>query len=69
MPTEAAETPAQEFGERPGAGAPRGEPGALIVSFDSLLRMSSNSFFPYVIGGIEEGIGPAARTAAAPARL
>ena len=35
---------------------PRGERGALITSPDSLLRMSSNPFFPYMIGRIEDGI-------------
>ena len=45
--------------------AARGERGALIVSLDSLLRMSSNPFFPYLIERIEEGIGPAPRTAEA----
>jgi alpha-beta hydrolase superfamily lysophospholipase len=60
--------PADDFGIRLGTVAPRGEVGALIVSLDSLLRMSSNPFFPYLLGRIEEGIGPAARTASAPAR-
>jgi hypothetical protein len=38
----------------------------LIVSLDTLLRMSSNPFFPYLLGRIEEGIGsrtPQARAA------
>jgi alpha-beta hydrolase superfamily lysophospholipase len=60
--------PADDFGIRLGTVAPRGEVGALIVSLDSLLRMSSNPFFPYLIGRIEEDIGPAPRTAAAPVR-
>jgi hypothetical protein len=60
--------PADDFGIRLGTVAPRGEVGALIVSLDSLLRMSSNPFFPYMLGRIEEGIGPAPRTAAAPVR-
>jgi hypothetical protein len=46
--------------------AARGEVGALIVSLDTLLRMSSNPFFPYMIARIEEGIGAAAQTADAP---
>jgi hypothetical protein len=46
------------LGDRPGVVAPRCERGALIVSLDSLLRMSSNPFFPYMIGRVEEGIGP-----------
>jgi alpha-beta hydrolase superfamily lysophospholipase len=60
--------PADDFGIALGTIAARGERGALIVSLDSLLRMSSNPFFPYMIERIEEGIGPAARTAEAPAR-
>jgi hypothetical protein len=58
--------PAEDFGVRLGAVAARGETGALIVRLDSLLRMSSNPFFPYMIARIEEGIGPAAQTAQAP---
>ena len=46
--------PADDFGIKLGALAARGERGALIVSMDSLLRMSSNPFFPYLIGRIEE---------------
>jgi hypothetical protein len=46
------------LGDRPGAIAARGEVGALIVSLDTLLRMSSNPLFPYLLGRIEEGIGP-----------
>jgi alpha-beta hydrolase superfamily lysophospholipase len=60
--------PAEDFGIALGAVAPRGERGALIVSLDSLLRMSSNPFFPYLLGRIEEGIGSAPRTAEVPAR-
>jgi alpha-beta hydrolase superfamily lysophospholipase len=60
--------PDEDFGITLGTIAARGERGALIVSLDSLLRMSSNPFFPYMIGRIEEGIGPDARTAAAPLR-
>jgi hypothetical protein len=37
--------PADDFGIQLGAIAPRGEVGALIVSLDSLVRMSSNPFF------------------------
>lgn len=46
--------PADDFGINLGALAARGERGALIVSMDSLLRMSSNPFFPYLIRRIEE---------------
>ena len=48
--------PAENFGVNLGAVAPRGERGTLIVSLDALLRMSSNPFFPYMIGRIEQGI-------------
>ncbi|MCW2242731.1 alpha/beta hydrolase [Azospirillum canadense] len=46
--------PAEDFGIHLGAVAARGERGALIVSMDSLLRMSSNPFFPYLLRRIEE---------------
>jgi alpha-beta hydrolase superfamily lysophospholipase len=46
----------EEFGINLGAVAPRGERGALIVSLESLLRLSSNPFFPYLVGRIEEAI-------------
>ena len=39
--------------------APRGERNTLVVDLDSLLRVSSNPFFPYLIGRVEEGIAPA----------
>jgi len=71
------ETP-DEYGVNLGSMATRGERGTLIVSIDSLSRMSSNPFFPYLMARIEEGIGtlplasgatngstPAASTAAA----
>jgi alpha-beta hydrolase superfamily lysophospholipase len=60
--------PSEDFGIALGTIAARGEVGALIVSLDTLLRMSSNPFFPYMIGRIEEGIGPAPQTAEVPAR-
>ena len=46
--------PTEHFGINLGALAARGERGALIVTMDSLLRMSSNPFFPYLIRRIEE---------------
>jgi len=46
----------EEFGINLGAMASRGERGALIISLDSLLRVSSNPFFPYLVQRIEEGI-------------
>jgi alpha-beta hydrolase superfamily lysophospholipase len=48
--------PAEDFGVNLGAISPRGERGTLIVTLDSLLRMSSNPFFPYMIERIEEGM-------------
>jgi len=50
--------PEGEFGVSLGALATRGERGILIVSVDSLLRMASNPFFPYMIERIEETIRP-----------
>ena len=44
-----------------GAIATRGERGTLIVSIDSLARMSSNPFFDYVMQRIDEGLGAPAR--------
>jgi alpha-beta hydrolase superfamily lysophospholipase len=44
------------FGVSLGTIAPRGETGALIVGLDALLRVSSNPFYAYVAGRIEEGI-------------
>jgi alpha-beta hydrolase superfamily lysophospholipase len=46
----------EDFGINLGAMASRGERGALIISLDSLLRVSSNPFSPYLIQRIEEGI-------------
>jgi alpha-beta hydrolase superfamily lysophospholipase len=50
-----------EFGVNLGAIAPRGERGVLIVNLDTLLRASSNPFFPYLLERIEEGIAQPAR--------
>ncbi|HTP98144.1 MAG TPA: alpha/beta hydrolase [Casimicrobiaceae bacterium] len=50
----------EDYGVHLGALAARGERGLLLVSMDSLLRMSSNPFFPYVIGRIDEVSGRAA---------
>jgi len=47
----------EDFGVNLGAIAPRGERGGLIVSLDFLLRLSSNPFFSYLAGRIEEGMG------------
>ena len=45
MPYGADPDPSEDFGIRLGTIAARGEVGALIVSLDTLLRMSSNPFF------------------------
>jgi alpha-beta hydrolase superfamily lysophospholipase len=50
--------PAEDFGIHLGALAPRGERNVLIVSMDSLLRISFNPFFPYMLGRIEENLPP-----------
>jgi len=47
----------EDFGVNLGSMAMRGERGALVVSLDSLFRMSSNPFFPYMMERIEEGLG------------
>jgi alpha-beta hydrolase superfamily lysophospholipase len=51
--------PADSFGVNLGAIAAHGEVGVLIVSLDSLARLSWNPFFPYMMRRIEEGILPA----------
>jgi alpha-beta hydrolase superfamily lysophospholipase len=48
--------PGEDFGIHLGALAPRGERGVLIVNLDALLRVSSNPFFPYELGRIEQTI-------------
>ena len=53
----------EDFGVHLGALATRGERGVLIVSVDSLTRMSANPFFPYMMQRIEEGIGQAGKAA------
>jgi len=55
--------PSEDFGVRLGAMAVRGERGALVVSLDALLRLSSNPFFPYLTERIDECLvapGPSA---------
>jgi hypothetical protein len=47
--------------------ATRGERGTLIVSVDSLSRMSANPFFPYLMERIEEGLKGGAVAGAAAA--
>jgi hypothetical protein len=48
--------PSEDFGIHLGSIAPRGEGNVLIASLDSLLRASSNPFFPYMIERIDDGI-------------
>jgi alpha-beta hydrolase superfamily lysophospholipase len=52
--------PTESFGVTLGAIAVRGERGALVVSVESLSRMSSNPFFPYLLQRIDAGVGIAA---------
>ncbi len=49
--------PSEDFGVHFGELAARGEVGVLIISMDSLSRISWDPFFPYLMGRIEEGIG------------
>ncbi|TFW32541.1 alpha/beta hydrolase [Massilia horti] len=51
------------YGVSLGALAPRGERGALMVSLDSVFRISSNPFFPYLLARIDEVITEPARAA------
>jgi len=48
--------PDEDFGIRLGSIGLRGEQGALILGLGSLMRMSSNPFFPYQAERIEEAI-------------
>lgn len=51
----------EDFGVNLGAISPRGERGVLIVNLDALLRVSSNPFFPYVLGRIDQVIAAPVR--------
>ena len=55
----------ENFGVNLGAMATRGEIGTLIVTLDSLVRMASNPFYPYMLERIEDGIAgrPPAKSA------
>jgi len=44
------------YGVSLGAFVPRGERGALMISLDSMFRISSNPFFPYPLARIDEAI-------------
>ena len=60
----------EDFGVNPGTMTTRGEVGVLILPLDSLIRVASNPFFPYMLERIEEGIvgrgGKAPAAAATP---
>jgi hypothetical protein len=47
----------EDFGVNLGTLAMRGERGMLIVSQDSLTRIASNPFFPYLLERIEQATG------------
>ena len=65
--TEVQPDPSEDFGVNLGAMAARGERGALIVSLDALLRLSSNPFFPYLLERIDEClVAPGPREALRP---
>jgi alpha-beta hydrolase superfamily lysophospholipase len=51
--------PSENFGVNLGSVAAYGEVGVLVISLDSLTRISWNPFFPYMLQRIEEGIVPA----------
>jgi alpha-beta hydrolase superfamily lysophospholipase len=57
--------PKDNFGIELGSVAARGERGTLIVNLDALLRMSSNPFYSYLLGRIDERLGPPVGAAAA----
>jgi alpha-beta hydrolase superfamily lysophospholipase len=48
----------EDYGAQLGAISTRGERGVLVVSIDSLARMSSNPFFDFVMQRIEGGLPP-----------
>jgi alpha-beta hydrolase superfamily lysophospholipase len=54
----------EDFGVNLGTMTTRGEVGVLILPLDSLVRVASNPFFPYMRERIEEGIGGRAGSAA-----
>ncbi|WON76397.1 alpha/beta hydrolase [Serratia sp. UGAL515B_01] len=50
--------PRNQYGISLGTFAARGERSVLVVGLDSLMRLSSNPFFPYMLRRIDENIGP-----------
>jgi alpha-beta hydrolase superfamily lysophospholipase len=49
--------PSEFFGAHLGALAILGERGVLMMSLDSLVRLSWNPFYPYLVGRIQEDLG------------
>ncbi|HEY5807526.1 MAG TPA: alpha/beta hydrolase [Povalibacter sp.] len=49
----------ESYGLHLGTIATRGERSSLIISLDTLIRMSSNPFFPYLLERVDEGMNPA----------
>ena len=47
----------EDFGINLGTMTTRGEVGVLILPLDSLVRVASNPFFPYMRARIEENVG------------
>ncbi|MCP3707738.1 alpha/beta hydrolase [Paraburkholderia sp. CNPSo 3274] len=47
----------ENFNEHLGTLAPRGERGTLILTLDSMFRIASNPFFPYLLQRIDERMG------------
>jgi hypothetical protein len=45
-----------EFGITLGALNARGERGALVINLDSMFRIASNPFFPYLLKRVDENI-------------
>ena len=45
-----------DFGIQLGAVAPRGERGALVLNLNSVFRISSNPFMPYLLDRLQENI-------------
>jgi alpha-beta hydrolase superfamily lysophospholipase len=65
--TQPANAANSRYGISLGALVPRGERGALMISLDSMFRISSNPFFPYLLARIDEAIAKPAQAGSAPA--
>ena len=61
-------SPDENFGVQLGTLMPRGETGVLLVNLETVIRASSNPFFPYMLRRIDEEIDASqrARSSAAP---